>query len=561
QGYVFQGHSDTEVLLTGIAAWGFVPCLQKCRGMFALALWHPQERCLYLGRDRLGEKPLYYGWTEAGFVFASELKALRLSPAWSGQINPEALHLLLRYGYIPGSHSIYQNIDKLPPGTWLKITHPGENPQPQSYWSLTEVIRQAPPWQLSAGDTVQLLENVLTETIQEQMVADVPLGAFLSGGVDSSLIVALMQKQSSQPVKTFTIGFSEATYNEAPWAKQVAQHLGTAHTELITTPELAMAVIPKLPQIYDEPFADNSQIPTFLVAELTRQCVTVSLSGDGGDELFGGYRQYRYGQTLWRAIAWLPLRIRQPLANLLRIIPADWLNRLFTTPYYSAADNVARLAAVLEESRPALLYRHLCSRWLSVPLTADLVASLGEAPQTIFEQLAGCSPGLTDAISIFMCADCLMELPDDILVKVDRATMAVGLESRAPYLDQKVVELAWQLPMSYKIHGDKSKWILREILARYVPAHLTERPKQGFALPLGEWLRTPPLRDWAETLINSQKLQQQGFLDAPTITRTWQEHLQGKSNWQAYLWPVFMFQAWYETQNRTDANGSSPNGC
>jgi len=552
QGWRFRGHSDTEVLLAGMVQWGPVRCLQRCRGMFALALWHPQERCLYLARDRMGEKPLYYGWTGAGFVFASELKALRCSPGWSGDINPYALHLLLRYGYIPAPASIYQNIYKLPPGTWLRIPHPQARVQPQAYWSLAQAMTTQRPWRLSPQETITTLEELLTQTVKEQMVADVPLGAFLSGGVDSSLIVALMQKQSPQPVKTFTVGFSEVAYNEAPWAKQVAQHLGTAHTELIATPELAMAVIPKLPQIYDEPFADNSQIPTFLLAELTRQQVTVSLSGDGGDELFGGYRQYLYGRTIWRAIAGLPLAIRQPLAHWLAKIPPHWVNSLCTTPYYSPADNLARLAAILAEPHPAWLYDCLSRRWLTPPLAKDVVMDLGQQHPTIFQELAADAPVGNDAIHLFMYADCLMELPDDILVKVDRATMAVGLESRAPYLDQQVVEWAWQLPLPYKIRQGKSKWILRQILYQYVPPSLIERPKQGFTLPLGEWLRRPPLRDWAETLLHPQRLHQQGYLDPPIIHQKWQEHLQGRFNWQALLWPVLMFQAWRDQGTYSD---------
>jgi asparagine synthase (glutamine-hydrolysing) len=549
QGYGFRGHSDTEVLLAGVESWGLGACLQKCRGMFALALWHPQERCLYLARDRMGEKPLYYGWTGAGLVFASELKALQRSPGWSNMLNLQALYLLLNYGYIPSPHSIYQNIYKLPAGSWLKITHPQQVNPPQSYWSLLEITRDITPWNLPTPDSIHLLENILTQTIQEQMVADVPLGAFLSGGVDSSLIVALMQKQSIQPIQTFTIGFTETAYNEAPWAKQVAQHLGTEHTELIATPELAMAVIPKLPCIYDEPFADNSQIPTFLVSELTRQSVTVSLSGDGGDELFGGYRQYRYGQTIWRAMAGIPLPLRKKLADLFRKIPPAWVNHLFATPYYSPADNLTRLAAVLSESHPTLLYQHLSSRWLNPPLANDLVIDIPNLPRTIFQKLAMDSQPLTDELSAFMLADCLMELPDDILVKVDRATMAVGLESRAPYLDKNVVELAWKLPLKYKIHQGKSKWILRQILYQYVPQTLIERPKQGFALPLGEWLRTPPLRDWAADLLDPRRLQQQGYFHPQTIQQKWQEHLQGRFNWQAQLWPVLMFQSWHDQQN------------
>ncbi len=548
QGWRFRGHSDTEVLLAGMVQWGLVPCLQRCRGMFALALWHPQEQCLYLARDRMGEKPLYYGWTGAGFVFASELKALRCSPGWWGAINPYALHLLLSYGYIPSPASIYQNIYKLPPGTWLKIPHPEAGVQPQSYWSLAEIVVAQTPWPFSPPETVAMCEQLLTQTIGEQMVADVPLGAFLSGGVDSSLVVALMQKQSPQPVKTFTIGFTETAYNEAPWAKQIAQHLGTAHTELMTTPELAMAVIPKLPHIYDEPFADNSQIPTFLVAQLTRQSVTVSLSGDGGDELFGGYRQYLYGRTIWRAIAWLPLSIRQRLAHLCRKIPAHWVNSCFTTPYYSPEDNLARLVAVLAEPHPAGMYDYLSRRWLTPPLAKDVAIHLGKHNLNLFQKLAADAPLLSDEIHVFMYADCLMELPDDILVKVDRATMAVGLESRAPYLDHQVVELAWRLPLRYKIHRGQSKWILRQILYRYVPPKLLERPKQGFALPLGEWLRQPPLRDWAEGLLHPRRLHQQGYFEPQIIQQKWREHVQGRFNWQAQLWPVLMFQAWLERQ-------------
>ncbi|MEN9228944.1 MAG: asparagine synthase (glutamine-hydrolyzing) [Gloeomargarita sp. HHBFW_bins_205] len=545
QGYRFRSRTDTEVLLVGLEHWGLATCLSRCRGMFALAWWRPQEQCLYLARDRMGEKPLYYGWTAWGFGFASELKALRGTPGWSGAINRQALDLLLRYGYIPAPHSIYQGIYKLPPGTWLRIPNPGQSCQPQPYWSLLAVATSGEPWRLPPQETVQVLENLLMQVVAEQMVADVPLGAFLSGGIDSSLVVALMQKQSPQPVKTFAIGFTEAAYNEAPWAKRVAQYLGTAHTELMATPALAMAVIPKLPQIYDEPLADNSQIPTFLVAELTRRSVTVSLSGDGGDELFGGYRQYVYARRIWRALSAIPGGVRQQLAWVLTRLPARWLDRYFTTPYYSPADNLARLAAVLRECHPTLLYRHLMARWLSPPL----VPLADTEPTTVFEQLATQLPACWGVVPLVMLADALMELPDDILVKVDRATMAVGLESRAPYLDPQVVALAWRLPVHYKVRGGQTKWILRQVLYRHVPPALLARPKQGFALPLGEWLRQPPLRDWAETFLHPQRLQQQGYWDVAAIRRTWQEHLAGRANWQALLWPVLMFQAWLSAQN------------
>ncbi|MCS7031494.1 MAG: asparagine synthase (glutamine-hydrolyzing) [Gloeomargarita sp. SKYG116] len=541
QGNRFQSQTDTEVLLAGLERWGIETCLQKCRGMFAFAFWHAQERCLYLARDRMGEKPLYYGWTATGFVFASELKAVRCSPGWRGELHRPALDVFLRYGYIPSPYSIYQGIYKLPPGTWLRLENPHHRPEPQPYWSLVDVVAPSQePWRLSPAATVQVLDELLTQVVGEQMVADVPLGAFLSGGIDSSLIVALMQKQSPQPVKTFTIGFTEAAYNEAPWAKRVAQHLGTDHTELITTPALAMAVIPKLPQIYDEPFADNSQIPTFLVAELTRQSVTVSLSGDGGDELFGGYRQYVYARRIWRSLGWLPPKIRQSLAQALQRLPVERLNHRLRTPYYSLADNVARLVAALGESHPTKLYRHLMARWLASPL----IPTTEPLPTTVFEQLAEQFPASWGVIPLLMLTDALMELPDDILVKVDRATMAVGLESRAPYLDPQVVALAGRLPLPYKVRRNQTKWILRQVLYRYVPPRLLERPKQGFVLPLGEWLRTPPLRDWAEELLRPQRLHQQGYWDVSAIQQKWQEHLAGVANWQALLWPVLMVQAW-----------------
>ncbi|HAS50867.1 MAG TPA: asparagine synthase (glutamine-hydrolyzing) [Gammaproteobacteria bacterium] len=549
----WRGHSDTETLLAGFEVWGIAATLQRTIGMFAIAVWDRAERSLTLARDRLGEKPLYYGGQGDCFLFGSELKALRAHPAFNAAIDRDALSLFLRHNYIPTPHTIYQGIHKLPPGTLLTLSsaqrHTDHAPTP--YWSLRDAVErgQAQPFQGTDAEAITALDDLLRDAVQRQQLADVPLGAFLSGGVDSSTIVALMQAQSSRPVKTFTIGFHETGYNEAHYAKAVARHLGTDHTELYVTPEQAQAVIPRLPTLYDEPFADSSQIPTFLVSELTRQQVTVSLSGDAGDELFGGYNRYLLAGSIWRKIRRLSPPLRTLVARsitalppaawdrgcgaLARVLPLRWR---FSLP----GDKVHKLADILTAASPELIYRGLVSHW---PQPATVVIGATE-PTTVLNQAAAW-PNL-DFEQRMLYLDTLSYLPDDILVKVDRAAMAVSLETRVPLLDHRVVEFAWRLPLAMKIRHGESKWILRQVLDRYVPRTLIERPKMGFGVPLDCWLRGP-LREWAEDLLDENRLRQEGFFNPEPIRRKWAEHLTGTRNWQYHLWDVLMFQAWWES--------------
>jgi asparagine synthase (glutamine-hydrolysing) len=552
----WRGHSDTEVWLAAFAHWGVASTLKRSVGMFAFALWDRREQRLYLGRDRLGEKPLYYGWSGQTFLFGSELKALRAHPGWQGEIDRHALALMLRYSYIPSPYSIYRGICKLLPGTLLTFDLRAPNPVngPQPYWSMREVAETgvAAPFGGTGENAALELEHLLAEAIRGQMIADVPLGAFLSGGVDSSTVVALMQAQSSQPVRTFTIGFHEEDYNEAKEAKAVARHLGTDHTELYLTPDETMAAIPALPKLYDEPFADSSQIPTYLLARLTRQHVTVSLSGDGGDELFAGYTRYFWGRNIWNKIGWMPPALRHYLSQACTVLsPRAW-DRLFqklgpvlpaTIKQRNPADKLQKLAEVLSFESPEVLYHGLVSHWKNpvslVPGAQEPATRLTDRSQ--WAQL----PDFTQRMMFF---DAVTYLPDDILVKVDRASMGVSLESRVPLLDHRVVEFAWRLPLSLKIRRNQGKWLLRQVLYRYVPKQLIERPKMGFGIPIDAWLRGP-LRDWAENLLDEKRLQQEGFFNPEPIRQKWAEHLSGKRNWQYYLWDVLMFQAWLDERH------------
>jgi asparagine synthase (glutamine-hydrolysing) len=549
----WRGHSDTEVLLAAFAHWGVEETLKRSVGMFAFALWDRWERCLYLGRDRLGEKPLYYGWSGKTFLFGSELKALRAHPGWQGEIDRGALALFLRYNYIPSPYSIYKGIFKLLPGTCVTINLQAQEPlpPPKPYWSLREVAEAgvARPFRGSGESAALELERLLKDAIRGQMIADVPLGAFLSGGVDSSTVVALMQAQSSRPVRTFTIGFFEENYSEAKEAKAVARHLGTDHTELYLTAQETMAAIPALPTLYDEPFADSSQIPTYLLSQLTRRHVTVSLSGDGGDELFAGYVRYFLGRDIWNKIGWMPRFLRVSLAKsftalspriweillekLGPILPAKIKQRHFS-------DKLQKLAEVLSSESAEVLYHMLISHWKD-PGTLALGAREPSNQLTDRSQWAH----LPDFTQRMMYMDAVSYLPDDILVKVDRASMGVSLESRVPLLDHRVVEFAWRLPLSMKIHKNQGKWLLRQVLYKYVPKELIERPKMGFGIPIDVWLRQP-LRDWAENLLDERRLRQEGFFNSGPIRQKWEEHLSGKRNWQYYLWDVLMFQAWLE---------------
>lgn len=547
----WRGHSDTETLLAGIEAWGLEATLKKSIGMFAIAMWDTQTHTLTLARDRIGEKPLYYGWQGEGcervFLFGSELKALKAHSAFTAGIDRGALCLLLRHNYIPAPYSIYQGISKLEPGCLLSVASAQPEPKIWKYWNAVAVARAgvAQPFAGTPEQAVDALEVLAKDAVRQQMTADVPLGAFLSGGIDSSTVVALMQAQSSRPVKTFTIGFNENGYNEAVHAKAVARHLGTEHTELYVTPEQAMEVIPRLPGLYCEPFADSSQIPTFLVSQLAKQHVTVSLSGDAGDELFCGYNRYQITENLWRKLALVPAPLRALVAKgITAVSPSVWDSLASIIPgagrYAVLGDKLHKGAGVLASSSVDELYLGMVSH-LRNP--SDWVIG-GQELATRLTELHPELDGL-GAVERMMLLDTISYLPDDILVKVDRAGMGVSLEGRVPFLDHRVVEFAWSLPLSYKLRDGQTKWPLRQILYRHVPRELIDRPKMGFGVPLHDWLRGP-LRDWAEELLDEARLRREGFFHPAPIRQIWAEHLSGRRNWMARLWTVLMFQAWLE---------------
>jgi asparagine synthase (glutamine-hydrolysing) len=554
----WRGHSDTETLLACILAWGVEKTLRATVGMFAFAVWDRDERKLYLARDRLGEKPLYYGYVARAFTFGSELKALATLPGFTRNIDRGALALLMRHNYIPGPRSIYSGLAKLPPGTWLSISldqvRRYEAPQLKTYWSAFEHASSGTQEPLTFGSDEQAtdaLEVVLKRAVASQMVADVPLGAFLSGGVDSSTVVALMQAQSARPVKTFSIGFRVEGYDEAPYAKAVARHLGTDHTEVYVSPADALAVIPKLPKIYDEPFSDSSQIPTYLLAKLARQHVTVSLSGDGGDELFGGYWRYFFAARLWRVLNRTPPALRTLAAKVILSAAPDSWDRLYRIlaplvpsrlRWSNAGDRLHKGAGILSARNGLALYHGLVSHWEP---SEQLLSET--QPSAVLSEETPSVPSLTESM---MALDAVSYLPDDVLVKVDRAAMAVSLETRVPLLDHRVFEFAWRLPLRYKVRGTVGKWLLRKVLHRYVPQNLIDRPKMGFGIPIDSWLRGP-LRDWCEALLDEARLRREGYFNPAPIRRKWREHLSGKRNWQYHLWDVLMFQAWLESQPAT----------
>jgi asparagine synthase (glutamine-hydrolysing) len=551
------GHSDTETLLACFEQWGVVSAIEKCIGMFAIALWDKTTHVLTLIRDRMGEKPIYYGWQQGVFLFGSELKALRANKAFVGEINRDAIAMQLRHCYVPTPYTIYRDIFKLPAGTYIQLkVGSGEIPrsEPVAYWSLEQVAQQG-QGQLYRGNdetAANELEVLFRQSITSQMLGDVPVGAFLSGGIDSSLVVALMQTSSSSAVNTFSIGFDDASYNEAGFARAVAQHLGTNHHELYVSERNAVDLVPRLPDLYDEPFSDSSQIPTFLVSQLAREHVKVSLSGDGGDELFGGYNRYLLTAAIWRRLAYFPAWFRDAVAvGLTKISAQDWSKLIraidFLLPsrlrFSSPGDKVHRFAEIMRSGSPQEIYIKLISHWDNA---ANTVFGANEPISKL--NSSDLWPQQKNFTNQMMLLDGLTYLSDDILVKLDRATMGVGLEGRAPFLDHRLVNFAWSLPLDMKIRGGQTKWLLRQVLYRYVPKHLIERPKMGFGVPLGDWLRGS-LRDWAESLLNPARLKGEGFLNTDHITSMWDEHIKNKKNWQYQLWNVLMFQAWL---NRAD---------
>mgnify|MGYP000123671635 CR=1 FL=1 len=546
-GAIFRSSTDTEVLLAAIENWGIEKALEKSNGMFAFALWDRKENRLFLARDRIGIKPLYYGINNNIFYFASELKAIRANSLFVPEINKDALALYFRHNYIPVPYAIYKGINKLRPGHYITIDG-NLNIEEKYYWSAEKISTHTQNiLQLSEVDVVSEVENLLADSIRMRMIADVPLGTFLSGGIDSSIVAALMQKESRRPIKTFTIGFYENDYNEARFAKAVAHHLGTDHTELYTTPKEAMDIILRLADIYDEPFSDSSQIPTFLISQLTKNYVTVSLSGDGGDELFGGYNRYFWGNYIWKSTRYIPAFIKRSAAKILLMMSnkdygglADiWLlSRFLKQPLLN--DKLFKLAEILDAGSEDKLYKRLISHWRH----PHKLVREAEEPNTVLDHktISKLIPNFTGRMMFF---DLITYLPDDILTKVDRASMAVSLEVRVPLLDHRLVELSKKIPLSLKIKKKKGKWILRQILYKYVPPKLIERPKMGFSIPLGDWLRND-LKGWANSLLDEKKLKKDGILNPQPIKKLWQEHLTKKRNWQYLLWDVLMFQAWKE---------------
>jgi len=551
------GHSDTETLLSCFEIWGIEDTLEKISGMFSIALYDTKHDSLYLIRDRMGEKPLYYGWIGDVFLFGSELKSLKAFQSFSGEIDRNVLALFLKFDYVPSPYSIYKGIKKLPQGSYVKLSMVNNSwskeyiQGPNYYWTMNDIVRSgkdAERFNGSDNEAIQKLDDLLSKSIKQQMISDVPLGAFLSGGIDSSIVASIMQKYSKNKIKTFTIGFKEKQYNEAEYAKKVALHLGTDHTELYITPEQAIDVISRLPKIYDEPFADSSQIPTFLVSELTKKHVTVSLSGDGGDELFGGYNRYFMANRTWTKIEKIPLNIRKLISSGITLLSPKIWDRLINSTFKflpssfrisHPGDKIYKLSRILTSTNIYDVYDGLISHW-SNP----------------YEVVIGCNKRtheLNKDIDFFhpedemMFLDSITYLPDDILVKVDRAAMSVSLETRAPFLDKNVVKFAWQLPFHMKIRNSQGKWILRKVLDRYMPNNLIDRPKMGFGVPIDSWLRGP-LREWAEDLLSEKRLKDDGFFHVEAIREKWNEHLSGRRNWQYHLWNVLMFQMWLDNQ-------------
>jgi asparagine synthase (glutamine-hydrolysing) len=537
----WNGRSDTESLLAAIDTWGLKVTLEKLNGMFAFALWDRHELNLYLVRDRFGEKPLYYGRVKTGFIFGSELKAITAHPDWLGSIDRDALALFMRYGYVPAPHSVYKGIKKLPPAHLVVVSNQGQTvSEPVSFWSLANAASEGV---MNRGeflpDLVDELDLLLRDAVKLRMLSDVPVGAFLSGGYDSTLIVAQMQAQSSRPVRTFSIGNEQAELDEARHAAAVATLLGTDHTDLYITPKDALSIIPRLPYIYDEPFADSSQIPTFLVSQLARSKVMVALSGDGGDELFAGYNRHVEGVKLWTALGKFPKSVRLLLSQVISRLDSrgntqlvQFLGRKMNVPELGL--KLSKFGAALRAANKFEFYDLLKAQWKFSSVV------LGASP------VSGCKNSVLDGAEFLdqmLLMDLQTYLPDDILTKVDRATMAVSLEARVPFLDHRLVEFAWRVPSNLKIKNNQGKWLLRQVLHRYVPHELMDRPKQGFDIPVAQWLRGP-LRDWGESLLDRGRLEQEGFLQADIVRSSWERHLGGGGHEEHKLWNALMFQAW-----------------
>jgi asparagine synthase (glutamine-hydrolysing) len=547
-----KSHSDTEVLLESIERWGIRKALERFEGMFAFALLDRMTKELYLCRDRIGEKPLYYGWAGDAFLFGSELKALRKHSAWVGETDLNALNLFLKYTYVPCPYSIYRDIYKLPPGSILKIPlidFKNRQISPEYYWTLSdaEINGYEHPFCGTDVEAVETLESLLKQSVSQQLMADVPLGAFLSGGVDSSTIVAIMQSLSERPVNTFTIGFEEKKYNEADVAKAVSQHLHTNHTELFASSEIAKDVIPSLPEIWDEPFADSSQIPTYLVSKLTKNHVTVSLSGDGADELFAGYDRYFWLNSYSSILSRFPRPAKQILTSLINLFPSSKWDTIISRVLPGlqskgiSGDRLLKIAELLPSRGDKDLYR----RFQSLGRNRDDLLINGFGIKKSLLNSGRPQPVSNDFLSQMQYQDLCNFLPDDILVKVDRSSMAVSLESRAPFLNYKIVEFALSLPNSLKIREKRGKWILRQVLSKYVPEHFFDRPKSGFTVPVKEWL-AGPLKEWAYDYINPDKLAIEGIFNSKIVEKKWHEHQSGQRNWSYVLWTILMFQTWNE---------------
>lgn len=554
----YNGKSDTETLLAAIEVWGIRRALDEIEGMFAFAVFDNQKKELILARDRAGEKPLYYGWQGEGldrvFIFGSELKALRAHPGFENKLDPNSVHLYLKYSNVPAPYSIYEGVYKLCPGEFAVLSILTEELKIEKYWNLVDQIstRDFSRFNGSANDASKILEHIISDAIGRQLISDVPLGLFLSGGIDSSLVAALAQSRMDKPLNSFAIGFTEDAYNEAHYAKAVAKHLKTNHHEMYVSPSDAMSVIPKLSTIYDEPFADSSQIPMVMVSQLARSKVTVALSGDGGDELFGGYNRYRANYGVLKSIKLLPLGLRKMVAKGICSVSAERWNAIeremiSLLPNRFSHSNIAEKmhkVAIFIESKSAIdAYDKLSSNWTD---TTKIVNSEIYSSMAFSSELKDL--GLSNA-EVMMAMDMLNYLPNDILTKVDRASMSASLEVRAPFLDINVINFAWKLPQSLKINGSDTKWILRDILRRYVPSYLTDRPKMGFGIPLGGWLRGP-LRGWAEDLLSQKKIKCYGIFSEEEIRIIWKSHLEGKSGLQNKIWAILMFQSWIETQTK-----------